>query len=344
MSGEDVKSTGWAALEPGQKLVKHDFNRGPLGPNECELDVISCGICHSDIHLNGGEWGPMSAFPEPQISGHEIVGKVVRLGEKAKNIKVGDTVGVGWQRLSCHNCEWCNKGEENLCAGNKGTCTMGAQGGFADKWTGDSQFCFKVPEGLPLKFVGPLMCGGITVFSPFKKFAKSGQSVGVIGIGGLGHMAIKFAKAKGCRVTAFSRSNAKRDATIKIGADVYVNTSNSDELKEVENTLDYLIVTINASVDWTPYFSAMRPNGVVAFVGAITDKPLEIPIMTLLPKNLVVCGSNIGGSENMKEMLQFVADHPECQPLVETMPMEKINEAMDKVKNNEVRFRMVVEN
>ena len=131
------------------------------------------------------------------------------MGSDVTNVKVGDNVGVGWQRISCHNCEWCNKGQENLCAQNMGTCTLGAQGGFSDKWAGDSKFCFKIPDGLPLKYVGPLMCGGITVFSPMKRFVEPGMNVGVLGIGGLGHMAIKFAKAKGCRVTAFSRSDSK---------------------------------------------------------------------------------------------------------------------------------------
>lgn len=188
------------------------------------------------------------------------------------------------------------------------------------------------------------MCGGITVFSPLKRWANKGQHVGVLGIGGLGHMAIKFAKAKGCHVTAFSRGNAKREATMALGADVYVDTSNPDELKMTEKSLDCLIITINASVDWTPYISAMRPNGAITFVGAVGDKPLEFPCFSLLTKNLVIAGSNIGGSKNIREMLQFVADHPECQPLVETMPMEKINEAIDKVEANAVRFRMVVEN
>jgi uncharacterized zinc-type alcohol dehydrogenase-like protein len=286
----------------------------------------------------------MSAFPKPQISGHEIVGNVVRVGSDVTNVKIGDNVGVGWQRISCHNCEWCNKGQENLCAQNMGTCTLGAQGGFSDKWAGDSKFCFKIPDGLPLKYVGPLMCGGITVFSPMKRFVEPGMNVGVLGIGGLGHMAIKFAKAKGCRVTAFSRSDSKREDTLKIGADIYVNTSSPDELKAAENTLDYLIITINAAVDWDPYMAAMRPNGAIAFVGAI-PKPIEIPVFGILMKNLIIAGSNIGGSENMKEMLQFAADHAEtCMPMVETMPMEKINEALERVENNDVRFRMVVEN
>lgn len=187
------------------------------------------------------------------------------------------------------------------------------------------------------------MCGGITVFSPLKRFTKAGQHVGVLGIGGLGHMAIKLAKARGCKVTAFSRSDSKREDTLKLGADVYVNTSNPDEMKKVEYTLDCLIVTINAAVDWIPYLAAMRPNGAFVVVGAI-PQPLEFHAFSLLMKNQIIAGSNIGGSENIKEMLQFVADHPECQPLIETMPMEKINDAMEKVRNNQLRFRMVVEN
>ena len=134
---------------------------------------------------------------------------MVNVGTDVKTFAVGNLVGVGWQKASCQNCEWCEKGEENMCAGNIGTCTVGAQGGFSNKWCGDSRFCFKVPEGLPLKYVGPLMCGGITVFSPLKRWAKPGHHVGVLGIGGLGHMAIKFAKAKECGVTAFSRSDSK---------------------------------------------------------------------------------------------------------------------------------------
>lgn len=341
--GSDIICTAWAALEPGQQLVKHQINRGSLGPNDCEIDVVNCGICGGDIHLNDGDW-PFGAFPKPQISGHEIVGKVVKIGSEVKNCDVGDMVAVGFQKASCQNCEWCNNGEENVCPEKVDTCINGAEGGFADKWVGDSRLCFQIPEGLPQKYVGPLMCGGITVFSPIKKWAKPGNRVGVIGIGGLGHMAIKFAKAKGHKVTAFSRNDTKKESCFSLGADIYVNTSNADELKIAERTIDVLIVTIDASVDWTPYINAMRPNGVFVFIGGITNSLSDIPVATLILKKLAIVGTTIGGSTDMKEMLQFVADHPECRPLVEVMSMENINEAIKKVKSANVRFRMVVEN
>ena len=345
MSNEGkISCTGWAALEPGKSLEKHKFNRDTLGPYECELDVVFCGICGGDINLNDGNWN-FGAFPNnPQISGHEIVGKVVKIGSEVTNVSVGDMVGVGWQKASCQNCEWCEVGEENMCAGNTGTCIGGAIGGFADKWSGDSRFCFQIPEGLPPKFVGPLMCGGVTVYSPIKKWATAGKRVGVLGIGGLGHMAIKFATAKGCGVTAFSRNDEKRETTLAMGADTYINTSKADEINSAERTIDVLIITIDASVDWTPYLNAMRPNGAFVFIGGITNKLSEIPIASLIMKNLVISGTTIGGSKNIKEMLDFVAEHPACRPIVETTPMQNINEAIERVKSGNVRFRMVVEN
>jgi uncharacterized zinc-type alcohol dehydrogenase-like protein len=341
---EEIISTAWAALQPGQQIVKHQINRGTLGPHECEIDVLYCGVCGGDINLYEGNW-PFGAFPEPQISGHEIVGKVVKTGTDVQNCNIGDMVGVGWQKASCQNCEWCGKGQENMCPGNTGTCIMGAQGGFADTWKGDSRFCFQIPDGLPPQYVGPLMCGGLTVFSPIKKWSSPGNQIGVLGIGGLGHMAIKFAKAKGCTVTAFSRNDTKKEIAMSIGADKYVNTSNIDELKMIERTIDVLIVTIDTyPKDWMPYLDAMRPTGVIVLIGGITNNLSDIPVAPMIMKSLVIAGTTIGGSSDMKEMLQFVADHPDCRPIVELKPMENLNEAIQQVKSSNVRFRMVVQN
>jgi len=341
---DGLDCVGWAAMEAGphQKLVKHSFTRGPLKDTDCDIDVICCGICHSDIHLNNGDWGPFSVFP--QVAGHEFVGKVTNVGKSA-SVSIGDIVAVGWQGASCQDCEWCGKLDENLCAGNTPVAAAGNKGGFADKWRGDSRFTYIVPDGLEPKFVGPLLCGGITMWSPLVKHSSEGERVGILGIGGLGHMGIKFAKALGRKVTAFSRSDAKKEATLAMGADVYVNSSDEEQVKAQANTVDCLIVTINSSVDWTPYVTMLRPNGKLLFVGAITDAPISVPIFgPLIMKQISFVGSCIGGSQSTREMLQFVADHPEAAPIVEVMPFSQINEAVQKVVDATARFRMVVEN
>jgi len=273
------------------------------------------------------------------------------------SVAVGDVVAIGWQKAACHSCEWCYGGEENLCGANVPTAAGGNKGCFSDKWRGDSRFAFKVPAPFDKpenqKYVGPLMCGGITVYAPIIKYSKPTDTVGILGIGGLGHMGVKIAAARGNKVVAISRTEAKKEGTIRMGPEgpdkvcpniSYIASKDEEQMKGTANTLDLLIVTITAAIDWTPYINMMRPNGRLVFVGAI-PKPMELAIFgPLIMKQLQIIGSAIGGRRDIRDMLAFTARHPSTWPMVETMPMDKINEACAKVRDASARFRMVVTN
>eukprot|EP00499_Haloplacidia_sp_CaronLabIsolate_P005295 CAMPEP_0196780216 /NCGR_PEP_ID=MMETSP1104-20130614/7285_1 /TAXON_ID=33652 /ORGANISM="Cafeteria sp., Strain Caron Lab Isolate" /LENGTH=343 /DNA_ID=CAMNT_0042150413 /DNA_START=6 /DNA_END=1037 /DNA_ORIENTATION=+ len=330
----------WVAKEAKAPVVAEDIELPPLASNHVEVKVEACGICHSDLHLIDGDWGPFSAFP-CQVSGHEVVGRVTTVGEGVSHLHVGDLVGIGWQRDACHHCEWCLKGEHQLCDGNMATCAGGGIGGFADYWRGPSEFAFKIPDGLKVEHVGPLMCGGITVFSPLVKHSKAGDRVGVVGIGGLGHMAVRFARARGCLVTAITSSPDKVEDAKAMGAHKVVVSRDAEQMKAAANSLDLIIVTVTVSLDWDPYMAMLRPMGTLCFVGAIQE-PMKLPVFgDMIMKNLNVAGSCIGGRSRMAEMLQFAADH-HVEPIVEVVPFDKINEALDRVRANKQRFRMVL--
>lgn len=337
-----IDITGWAAMSPGEDLQKLTYQSGKMELFDVDLEVTSCGICHSDIHLNAGDWPELSSFP--QVSGHEVVGKVIKKGPLATH-EIGDVVAVGWQCGSCGSCEYCTTGIENLCQDAnkvKYTCGCGNKGGFADKWRGDSRFCFKVPAGLDPLVVGPLMCGGATMFNPLRKHTKAGDHVGILGVGGLGHIGVKLAKARGCHVTAIEYREDKRRAVLGMGADTFIASSSAEQLAAAANTLDCLIITIPVSVDWQPYIDMMRPNGKMVFVGAIPE-PMSLPIWgPFIFKQITVVGSIIGSPPDINALLKFAAANPKCVPTIETMKFDQINEAMARVKNADVRFRMVL--
>lgn len=328
-----------AVKEAKKSLEPYQYEPDAIGPFDIEVKISHCGICHSDLHLIDNDWG-LSKYPF--VPGHEIVGTVTAVGSSVKHLKPGQRVGIGWQRSSCFQCEWCKSGDENLCPKQEATC-VGHNGGFAEKIRTDSRFAFLIPEALASEYAAPLMCGGITVFSPLKSHKiDSTKHVGVIGIGGLGHLAIQFAKAMGAKVTAFSSTPEKESEAKKLGADFFVSIDNPKALKKLTNSFDLILCTIFQAQDWSVYLDLLRPKGVICFVGA-QSKPAAIPVFPLIAGRKGVDGSNIGNRHEIEEMLKFAAEH-DIKPMIELFAMDEVNQALEKLKSNKVRYRAVLKN
>ena len=278
----------------------------------------------------------------PFVPGHEIVGNVSALGGKVTALKEGDRVGIGWQARSCRECEWCIRGEENLCPEILQSATWTPYGGFASAIVVDSRFAFPLPDNLEPENVGPLMCGGITVYSPMRDHdIRPSMKVGVVGIGGLGHMALQFASAFGCEVTAFSSTPAKEEEARALGATNFINSSDTAQLQNAARSLDF-ILSVGHDLDWNAYLSTLRPNGKLCIMG-IPAKPINIEPLQLIFGQMSVCGSVIGGRSAIREMLEFAAQH-DIKAMTEVMPMSEVNEAIAKLKDNNVRYRIVLKN
>jgi len=338
MTSHDPPRVGaYAVLEAGAALTPFDYGPAALGPHDVEITITHCGLCHSDLHLIDNDW-QTSQFP--LVPGHEIVGTVAEKGSLVTHLDLGVRVGVGWQCGSCLQCEWCERGDENLCADMVETC-VARPGGFADRIRIDGRFAFAIPAALSSDVAAPLFCGGITVYSPLRQHARPQSRVGVIGIGGLGHLALRFAHALGCEVTAFSSTAAKEEEARAHGAHHFVSSVDDSALKAQHESLDLIISTVNQSLDWKRYVNALRPDGVLSFVGALAE-PLTIPSGILLARRRSVTGSPIGGRVAMREMLDFAARHG-VGAQVETLPMSEVNTALDRLRRNDVRYRFVLE-
>jgi uncharacterized zinc-type alcohol dehydrogenase-like protein len=312
-----------------------------LGDFDVEVAITHCGICYSDIHMIDNDIG-MTEFPF--VPGHEIIGNVTEIGPKVTSFKKGDRVGIGWQAKSCHNCEWCTCGDENLCPEvfQSGTWTS-PHGGFAEAIIIDSRFAFLIPENLESEDAAPLMCGGITVYSPLVNYnIKPSMKVGVVGIGGLGHLALKFSRAFGCEVTAFSSSPDKEEEARTLGAHNFVISNDNDQVQKNARSLDMIICTVHGDLDWNSYLITLRPNGKLVFVG-VPDSDISIQAFPLVFGQISVCGSIIGGRHGIQEMLEFAARH-NITAMTEVMPMSEVNQAIAKLKDNKARYRMVLKN
>jgi uncharacterized zinc-type alcohol dehydrogenase-like protein len=330
---------GLAAHAAGAELLPYHYDPGKLGPQEVEIAITHCGICHSDLHLISNDWG-ISQYPF--IPGHEVVGTVAAVGSDVKMHKVGDRVGLGWQSNSCGECEWCMKGMENLCPAQEATCVH-RNGGYAERVRANARFAIPVPEALSSEHAAPLLCGGITVYSPLRMHGINPSSrVGVVGIGGLGHLAIQFARVFGANVTAFSSSAGKEEEVRALGAHHFVNTRESKAMKEVAGTQDFLLTTINADQDWGTYIQALRPTGTLCFVG-VPPSPIALQAFPLIAGLRSVTGSPIGSPHMLREMMDVAARHG-VKATTESFPMAKANEAIEKVKKNKVRYRAVLAN
>jgi uncharacterized zinc-type alcohol dehydrogenase-like protein len=335
-SQEPARVDAYAAPEAGAPLTPFDYEPEAPGPFDVEIAITHCGICHSDLHLIDNDW---QTSQYPLIPGHEIVGTVAQKGTLITHLELGDRVGVGWQCGSCLQCKLCERGDENLCASIVETC-VGRPGGFADRIRVDGRFTFALPDALSSEVAAPLLCGGITVYSPLSRYARPQSRVGVIGIGGLGHLAIRFARAFGCEVTAFSSTPAKEEEARSHGAHHFVSSVDDHALKAQRESLDLIISTVHRPLDWRRYINALRADGVLSFVGAL-DEPMTIPTGILLARRRSVTGSPIGGRVAMREMLDFAARHG-VGAQVETLPMSEVNAALDRLRHNDVRYRFVL--
>ena len=330
---------GYAALEAKGELKPFEYEPGSLLLNEVQIKVETCGICHSDLSMLNNDW-EMSQFP--LIPGHEVIGIVELVGGQVKHLKTGQRVGVGWFSNSCMTCEWCVGGDHNLCGAAEGII-VGRHGGFADRVRIDATWAIPIPDGVNSEFAGPLMCGGITVFNPILQLGiKPTSRVGVIGIGGLGHLALKFLDAYGCEVTAFSSSENKEDEAKSFGADHFVNSLDSDSLEKIAGSLDFILSTVNVPLNWTAYINALRPKGRLHIVGAVVE-PIPVPVFPLLLGQKSISASPLGSPNSMMVMLEFAARH-HIEPMVETFPMDKVNDAMEKLRSREPRYRLVLKN
>lgn len=327
----------YAAQRAGTTLEAWAYDPPPLAPFEAEIAVTHCGLCHSDVHIIKGDWG--ESFPA--VPGHEVVGEVVAVGSAADPALLGQRVGVGWQAGACLACEFCLRGEENMCVRARPSCFEGHFGGFAQRFRADSRFCHPIPAGMRSVEAAPLLCAGITVYAPLKRYARAGHwRVGVVGIGGLGHLALKFARALGAEVTAFTTSASKADEAKALGAHHVVMTGEASALRRARASLDLLLVTVNAALDWFSYAKTLRPNGVLCFVGA-ADNNVDIPVGVILSKQWTVTGSSIGGRADMRDMFALAALHG-ITPQVEALPMSQVNTAIQRLLANDVRYRFVL--
>jgi alcohol/geraniol dehydrogenase (NADP+) len=326
----------YAAHSKKGALSPFVYNPSPLGPHDVEIRISHCGICHSDVHLVDGDWG-MGSYP--MVPGHELVGTIAALGAEVKHLEAGQRVGVGWQRGACLGCDSCIVGDENLCASNVATCVSN-YGGFADRVRLDGRFAFPIPEGLASENAAPLLCGGVTVYSPLRRWVKPSMKVGVVGIGGLGHLALQLARAMGCEVTAISSSPDKEDEARSFGAHRFLATREEKALRSAAGTLDFVLSTVFVPQDWMGLLGALRPNGVLCFVGAPAE-PLKLPIGALLGGQKTVTTSVIGGRPAIREMLAFAARHG-VAARVQIRPLAEADAALGEVRQGRARYRLVL--
>ena len=330
---------GLAVHAAGAHLLPYKYDPGDLKGDEVEVKISHCGVCFSDVHLIDNDWG-ISKYPF--IPGHEIVGTVAAVGGSVPNVKVGERVGIGWQANSCGRCEWCRQGDENLCAKSQPTC-VGRNGGYADSVRANWRFAIPVPAALESENAAPLLCGGITVYTPIRNHGvRPSSRVGIIGIGGLGHLALQFARAFGAEVTAFSTSKEKEPEARKLGAHHFVNTRDTGAMKKVAGSFDFLLSTVNAEQDWQGYVNALRPKGTLHFAG-VPPGPVSLQVSSLVGAQRSVSGSPAGSPHDLAEMLDVAARHG-VKAVTEKFAMSKANEAVAKVKKNQVRYRAVLAN
>ncbi|PVU94539.1 hypothetical protein BB561_002471 [Smittium simulii] len=339
----------WAAKSKGATLEPFEYVPRPLGPNDVEIKIDCCGICGSDIHTIDSDWGP-SAYPV--VVGHEIIGKVVQKGSNVSELAMGDLVGVGAQVFACNEpeCGACSRGLDPHCP--KGVFTYNAKysdggiayGGYSEHVRVHADYAFKIPAEIAAADAAPLMCAGATVFTPMlANNFKEGDRVGVVGIGGLGHLALQYASALGCKVTAFSHSPNKRDEAISFGAHNFVNTADPEQVTAAARSLEYLIVTSNSSSnDYATFGSWVDFNGKIILLAAPSQDLVLNPFF-FISTQVYIGGSLIGGIKQIKETLEFSAKH-NIKPMIMKFPMSEVNKGIQTVRDGKARYRIVLEN
>ena len=333
------KIRAYAATAAGAALEPFEFDPGPLGDEQVEIAVDYCGICHSDLSVIHNSWGNAQF---PLVPGHEISGRIVATGDKVKKVKAGDRVGLGWFSGSCMSCPDCLRGDQNLCPNGEDTI-IGRPGGFADRVRAHWAWAVPIPDGVDAAKVGPLFCGGITVFNPIVQCGvRPTDRVGVVGVGGLGHLAVQFLNKWGCEVFAFTSSEDKKDELRKLGAHHVVNSRDPAQLKPLARSLDFIMVTVNVPLDWNAYIATLAPRGRLHFVGAVLE-PLDIGLFPLLMGQRSVSASPIGSTATTTQMLDFCARHG-IAAVTESFGMSQVNEALARLESGKARYRIVLKN
>jgi alcohol/geraniol dehydrogenase (NADP+) len=328
----------YAAHNSDGNLELFEYELGSLKPDEVEIDVEYCGICHSDLHMLKNEWG-FTRYPI--VPGHEIVGKISAIGDNVSHLEVGRYVGVGWRARSCLICDQCLSGHHNRCLKGEDVI-IGRYGGFADKVRCQAVWAFPLPKNINIKTAGPLFCGGITVFNPIiQNNIKSTDHVAVVGIGGLGHLALKFLNSWGCEVTAFSTNSEKEKEARQFGAHNFLNSRNPNALKSSANSFDMVLVTTNVGLDWDLYISTLRPGGKLHIVGAVPQ--IIATVFPLISGERSIGGSPIGAPATIAMMLDFCNRHA-IEPIVEEFPFSRVNDAISHLESGKARYRIVLRN
>jgi uncharacterized zinc-type alcohol dehydrogenase-like protein len=337
-----------AAFGPTEKFQATTIDRRELGPKDVLIEIKYAGICHSDIHTARGEWGDIEY---PMVVGHEIAGVVSEVGSDVTTHKVGDRVGVGCLVDSCGTCENCKKGLEQYCLnGSVGTYNgvnkygdgERTQGGYSTHIVVTEHFVLQIPEGIPLENAAPLLCAGITTYSPLRHWgAGPGKKVAIIGLGGLGHMAVKLAHAMGAEVTVLSRSLSKKDDGLKLGADNYYATEDEQTFEKLAGSFDLIINTVSAKIDLDQFLSLLAVDGTMVNVGA-PPEPLSLQVFSLIPGRKSFAGSVIGGMPETQEMLNFCAEHG-LGAEIEIINADEIDTAYERVLASDVRYRFVID-
>lgn len=328
----------YATTEPGTPLKPFDYDVGELTRDEVEIDVSACGICHSDLSMIDNEW-QMSAYP--LVPGHEVVGTIAAVGDNVEHLRVGQTVGLGWFSGSCMTCQQCMRGDHNLCQTAEQTI-VNRHGGFADKVRCHKEWAIPLPEGVNPGKAGPLFCGGLTVFSPIVEFdIQPTQKVGVVGIGGLGHLALQFLNKWGCEVTAFTSSESKAEQARNMGAHKIIDSRSDDALDAAAGTFDLILSTVNVPLNWDKYFAALAPRGRFHTVGAVLE-PIPVAAFALIGGQKSLSGSPLGSPAVAADMLEFCARH-NIAAVTEHFPMDDVNAALDHLRAGKARYRIVLD-
>jgi uncharacterized zinc-type alcohol dehydrogenase-like protein len=333
-----VRISGYAARAVGQPLEPFTFEPPKLGAHDVRVSVTHCGLCQSDIHAIDNYYG-ITTYPF--VPGHEIVGHVSEVGSVVSNLKEGDRVGIGWQGRSCMKCEWCLKGEEQLCMDIVSSGTWVPFGGFSSSINVDSRFAYPLPDALPSEVAAVLMCAGVAVYSPLRLYAKRpAQKIGIIGVGGLGHLALQFAHALDHEVTAISSSPEKKKEALAFGANHFIASDDQTSLQQSEFSFDLLLCTAHGKINWEALLNTLKKNGVLVLVGF---PDVSFNSTDLVAHQLSITGSFLGNRATMREMLSFAKEH-NIMPKVELMPMTEVNEAIQKVREKNARYRIVLFN
>jgi len=342
-----IKTKAFAAAKPGEELKAFEIERREPGPTDVLISIKFCGVCHSDVHQVKDEWGA-SIFP--MVPGHEITGIVEKVGDKVTRFKAGDRVGVGCMVDSCKECSSCKDGLEQYCEKKMVLTyndrmldgTTPTYGGYSDRITVDERFVANIPDSLPLDEAAPLLCAGITTYSPLAHWnAGPGKSVAVVGLGGLGHMGVKLANAMGAEVTVISRSLNKKADAEKMGAKHYVATNDEKSVEQAFEKFDLIINTVSSAADMNMYLNMLKRDGTMVLVGAPAD---ELPVhpFSIIPKRKSLSGSTIGGMKETQEMLDFCGQHG-IGADIEVIPIRAINDAYERVLKSDVRYRFVID-